>query len=927
MLTRLAKVGLIGGGICCALSLAGCLPEDALQALSFSPDGQLLALVYEKRGLVVADPAELEWHTLAPAPVETRPPAWLPDGRGIAFSTERFGSADVLLASLDRETTGVAMRPSRETSPMLTSSTLIYLDTDTGVASLTTASLYGNGRDSADAPLPLPVLEGDVYDPVLSPGKRYLAWTMVEQLCPQVFLLDLQSGDVAQLTSETEPLGLLPGTLTWMPDESAVAYLRNAPEKLPGSDETATDDASAGITGTDLCVKKLDATAGEERWLHRDKGISSVALLAQGRALFIEGGKLQRFDSGKVNALELDFDADLPTVSATGEVAFAAAGQLVGLTSSSLERARVLTFELQDKFLLAEEYFRSGLENKSYDLYRELATAVQRTRDPEMMRFVTIANLRRLGQTKQAVAEMEHLLNDEASAIKVPRQYLWRLLGFSYLLELDNPTSAAMAFRRYEELTTATRAAEGPDSAINALEIIEQTSAPVVQLYGRAIKARLEGDFPETNRLFGDLLTTAPQLEAVQREYMNALEGFDREVYFFSPTQRPFEPSRFERAEYLDRFVQMVPDSPLSRQASLNLFLLRIEMGSYSRARELLKSALTSGPEESRPEGILEVFRNYLETPEPQPWINQAMPEVFLHGDVRPLLLQVVTEPSDRFLMGVAATKMALLQDRPDDARREADGAMAEWNRIPPEEITADLNGTYGRLLVMRAREAELRRLYAEAAAGYGVAADYLETSRADQFELQEEIRYRAALLQMLLSDYPDALEKLRETETRSGCELVNPSWEPEALRAAVRSYGSLYRETTTTLKQWGAYEAGVAMAKLGCNAQARFAFREAIDHSGQDFLRKKALLELANLDELEHDPWNAARDFARLAAMPDTSADTRLWCSYQIARLHLGMGYKVSAAREALALIVSNRPDTPLATQAQELLVSTSTR
>lgn len=927
MLTRLAKLGFATGGICCALSLAGCLPEDALQALSFSPDGQLLALVYEKRGLMVANPAELEWHALAPAPVEARPPAWLPAGDGLAFSTERYGSADVLLASLDGDTTGVALRPSRETSPMVTTSTIIYLDTDTGVATLTTTSLYGRNSETADTPLPLPMLDGDVYEPVLSPGKRYLAWTMVEQLCPQVFVLDLQSGDVARLTSETEPLSLLPGTLTWMPDNSALAYLRNAPEKLPGNDDTAADKAPAGIVGMDLCVKKLDPAAPEERWLHREKGISSVALAGEGRALFVEDGKMQSFEAGKITALELDFDADLPTIASNREVAFAAASQLVGLTSPTLERARVLTFELQDKFLLAEEYFRSGRESKSYDLYRELATAVQRTRDPEMMRFVTIANLRRLGQTKQAVAEMEQLLSDDASATKVPRQYLWRLLGFSFLLELDNPTSAALAFRRYAELTTATLAAEGPDSAMNALEIIEQTSAPVVRLYGQAIKARLEGDFPETNRLFGDLLTTAPRLEAVQREYMNALEGFDREVYFFSPTQRPFDPSRFERAEYLDRFVQLVPDSPLSRQASLNLFLLRIEMGSYSRARELLKTALTSGPEESRPEGILEVFRNYLETPEPQPWINQAMPEVFLHEEIRPLLLQVVTEPSDRFLMGVAATKMALLQDHPDDARREADAAMAEWNRIPAGEITADMNGTYGRLLVMRAREAELRRLYAEAAAGYGVAADYLENSRADQFELLEEIRYRAALLQMLLSDFPGALEKLRETETRSGCELVNPSWEPEALRAAVRSYGSLYRETTTTLKQWGAYEAGVAMAKLGCNAQARFAFRETIDHSGQDFLRNKALLELANLDELEHDPWNAARDFARLAAMPETSADTRLWCSYQIARLHLGMGYKVSAAREALALIVSNRPDTPLATQAQELLVSTSTR
>ena len=86
-------------------------------------------------------------------------------------------------------------------------------------------------------------------------------------------------------------------------------------------------------------------------------------------------------------------------------------------------------------------------------------------------------------------------------------------------------------------------------------------------------------------------------------------------------------------------------------------------------------------------------------------------------------------------------------------------------------------------------------------------------------------------------------------------------------------------------------------------------------------------MLELASLDDLEGDAWNSARNYARLAALPDSGSYTKGWCSYHIARLHLSINYKVSEAREALAFIVTAWPGTPLVTQAQELLLSTETR
>src|SRR5690606_21532414 len=126
----------------------------------------------------------------------------------------------------------------------------------------------------------------------------------------------------------------------------------------------------------------------------------------------------------------------------------------------------------------------------------------------------------------------------------VPPKYLWRLLGFSYLLELDDLEKAAESFEHYREITSASMEGEVPDSALNALDIIRNQPPEVARLYARAVKARLNGNFMLTDQLFSELLKAAPQERAVQREYLNALDGFDREVYYFSLTQRPFTPTR-----------------------------------------------------------------------------------------------------------------------------------------------------------------------------------------------------------------------------------------------------------------------------------------------------------------------------------------------------------------------------------------------
>lgn len=912
----------------CCVALSGCIPEDVFLSLDYSPDGQLVALVSEHKGLVVVDPAAQESRLIAAMQVEPASVTWTSDSLRLVYAASDDGSLDLYVSSLDQMTTRITRTPAREHYPLVVGEEIVYLSTETGLSEFTTTSLTGAELPAESARVKLPDADRDLYYPRLSPTSRYVAAFGFENLRPQIYTIDLHTGTLDRVTSETDPLSLLTGPLAWHPQETGVGFLRKRVVSQ-GNQASYLATYPWERTGAQFVYKPLDDGAKETLLLEQPAGIRHPVFLPDESVLYVQDKSLTvASQKGQGRSLIMDLGAAWPEPGGDeGEIVFITANQLLGVTTSSLERTRILTLDLEEKFLLAEEYFRTGSSAKSYDVYEELASSVQRTRDPQMARFVYIANLRRLGRTTEAVKQMEELLAGDEDLGSVHRADLWRILGFSYLLELDNPAKAEQCFEHTCNLTSDALDLEFPDSTYNALAILRETSPEVVRLYASAVKARLNGNYPDTDRLFGDLLTSAPAVLAVQREYLNALDGFDHEVYQFSPTQRPFDPTVAQRAEYLERLVRLAPDSPYAEDAKLELFLARIEMGSFSRARELLMQALLALEEDSRPDGLLDIFHSYLEIPELQPWINQAIPEVFLHPDNRPHLEKPIVEPGDRLLLGVVATKMMLLQNKPDQARREADAALAMWNLLPPEEQVDRNAELYGRLLVLRGAEAEQRGLFSEAANEYDQAVKLLTERAVDNFEFQEEVRYRAGLLRTLVTDAPHLLQRMREIELRVGNELVNPNWEYEGLAGALREYVNVYDTTTGTVRLWAAYETGMLAAKMQLQAQARAALYSARSSAAPLFLRRKVLLELAVSDEYTNDPWNAARGYARMADLPGISNEVRLWCSYQIARLHIGTGYKVSAAREALAQIMSLRPETPLAIQAQELLLSTESR
>ena len=149
------------------------------------------------------------------------------------------------------------------------------------------------------------------------------------------------------------------------------------------------------------------------------------------------------------------------------------------------------------------------------------------------------------------------MLAHASGTSSVPPQFLWKQLGYAHLLSLGNMDRARECFTRYEKLilaendtsntspTTETidspatsKNNHGDDTALNALSILRNENPKLAEFFAAAMRARLQPNFSAMSSACAKMLKLAPDLDAVQSEYLRALDGYDREVYFSSPWQR-----------------------------------------------------------------------------------------------------------------------------------------------------------------------------------------------------------------------------------------------------------------------------------------------------------------------------------------------------------------------------------------------------
>ncbi|MGI8907927.1 MAG: hypothetical protein ACR2IE_15710 [Candidatus Sumerlaeaceae bacterium] len=870
---------------------------------------------------------------------------WSPDGSKIAVVNASAGNWDIALVGRDGNTTQVTSAMGRNSSPLFTrDGSLFSLGTEPGKN-----VLYRHGPWANDVTSPALIQTHDVL--FASAGRDKIAFYSCQNFRPQLGLFDPRVQRVDIVTSESDALAIDLSQPKWNSEGDKLLYLHDGGQ--PSHTSKSAGDVKAHVTNasteksrspTELHIVSVtsEGRVSDKKATQDSEGIQQACFTTDpDKVAYLSNGVIKvRNVRGRGSALVpvQDLSASLMESAAkTNSLALVLEDQLLGVVSPVSGKPHILTFDLQDKFLLAEEYFRKGSTSKSYALYEELASSVERTQDPDLAKFVYAANLQRLGRTREAVKTIEKILSSRKAAPTVPRQYLWKALGYSYLLSLDDHDKARMYFERYEkqlhrgdQTTTSRDASQLNDTALNALAILRRNEPRLTRRFASAVRSRLAGNVRETDRAFGELLRMAPELSSVQREYLHALEGYDRDVYYFSPTERPFSPSPRQTAAYLERFLEIAPQSSLADATRLKLFLLHVESGQYSNARELLVRELngeSAGADSI--EGVFEVFGNYLETAEMQPWLEAAMGEVFLHSSIRPKLQESVEQTSIRFLIHLSAAKLALVQQRNDDARQELDGALALWQQLEEPQRNQTMNRFFARLICMRAKEAETRNLFAEAVAYYEQALTHLERSQTDEFEFYAEISYRADFLRHALTEGASLAAEQVQIEKISGDEVVNPSWDVDRLRRGFERQIQRYDSTTSATggkqRLVYAYECAILLRKMGRTWQARAGLREASEDFAPEFLRQKSLLELSSLDEASNDPWNAARWLEEVSALAAGGGYMHPWISYNIARLHLGMNYQREAAREALAEIVSSRPGTPLSIQAQELLANST--
>jgi hypothetical protein len=458
----------------------------------------------------------------------------------------------------------------------------------------------------------------------------------------------------------------------------------------------------------------------------------------------------------------------------------------------------------------------------------------------------------------------------------------------------------------------------------STLDILRTGRQDVIRQFRQALRARLGADVASTIRAWRDLLSVGADIAAVRREYMRALDGFDREVYYFSPSQRPFRPTRGQRSTYLENYLKIAPDTPEADQARLELFLLSIETGNFTRARGLLTESLDREGEKAI-EGIPEAFEDYLEKPETQPWLEAAMKGVFLVPAVRSRITALLDGAEPQMLIALAAVKTALVSGDVDLARKEADLASAIIASVEPADRSPRLKYLHARLLVMQAREAALRGLFGEAVTKLQRAAEDMTVDGTQDVEYLMEVRFQAELMADLLAQ--GRLDALRQRVTREfqlGDDLVAPNWSVSLLRKLVRTAVAEFDAASPeSADRWLAcYDAGIALGKLRLVDASHAALDEVANRPGVPvYLRRKALLELATLDELQEDPYNAARNWAQLASEEGLPDYVRAWLAYRIAKAHLRIRYRVPEALAALATIAERNTGNPLGLQAEELL------
>ena len=903
--------------------LTGCPRDDEIVGLAPHPENNdLTAVITARRGLAFVKLSSGDRTPLTTDRLAPEPPVWTSsDTVAVTLAGPPYEVA--LVASDNRFSTFPKTLDKISYPICLPDGTLLALRTSRGVAALTPLTTH-----TTTAVPPLLSSSSSTFSPRLSPNGKMIAWTEFDGLKPAIMVADIGSSttEPRSFVRLEKPVEIIPSSLTWMPDGTSLAYLSSSENHSKLFQIPIPRSAGSTASPRKISDAKLPLTA------------IKLTPLRSGRQIIIEseeGLLLCKLATGAPTPLHAEsLRLSNPAPCADGSLLAVAQDQILVHLRPPFTNPQWILPTFESSLVLADELFRAGRRKSSARIFDELHRSVRGAEDPQLLDLLDAANMARLGQPREAALRLEEMIKQHTTPLNVPEADIWKLLGMTRLIADAPEPSILAALNRYEALRKAAYQTEGSrppasldDIALNTLAILRTGDQTAIQLFTAALRARLEGGLTQTINAYTQLLQRRPSMVPVQTEYLRALGNVERDIFRLGPSQAPFNVPPATQISYLELFDRLSPHSPHTPEVVTLLLQLYFENQKFTPARALVLRELSSDRAPAMVAQLTSLMESFLEIPETMPWLPAAVNRVLLDPTVRDNAQRIASNPHSRLIWSTAALHSAIDTGNLKTTEAEMAQARAALNLLRPYE---DTTAQRAHLLILEAALGQLRgdrpslnvrRLRR--------AANMLAGGDERDFEVLAETLFQADMLEHFQQYGPDLLPDLLKAQQLSGNDLFSPTWERRRLLRGLDAF--LQLSTTAPTKQPSAATtptltllAGVNLAKLKHREAARSAFLLASDSSSPSFVRQKALIERAALDELEKDLWSAAHAYAQLLELPKFDPSLTDWVRFQQARLHLSLQHMPGEAITTLRAITRRDPHSTLAVRAQQLLDET---